>query len=83
MGGRGRERAAPAARRDEVRPDVAERVEPAVGTRDRGEPTEPAARDVLEEDALDRLLGAEREHLLVARLDDHPRILAHASRASD
>jgi hypothetical protein len=48
---------------------VAERDEPVL-RRDGGEAAEPAARDVLEEDALDRLLGAEREDLLERRGDE-------------
>ena len=34
------------------------------------EAPEPASRNVLEEDALDRLTRAEREHLLLRWLDD-------------
>jgi hypothetical protein len=36
----------------------------------RGEPAEPAARDVLEKYALDRLLRAEGEDLVVRRIDE-------------
>jgi len=42
---------------------VAERVDPAVAGQ-RGEAAEPATRDVLEEDALDRILGAEGQDLV-------------------
>jgi len=48
---------------------VAERNERAVAL-ERGEPAEPASGDVLEEDALDRLLRAEREDLLERRADE-------------
>ena len=48
---------------------MAERDETAVRPRSR-EAAEAAARDVLEEDALDRVLGAVREDLLQRRLDD-------------
>jgi hypothetical protein len=48
---------------------VAERNERAVPL-ERGEPTEAAPGDVLEEDALDRLLRAEREDLLERRADE-------------
>jgi hypothetical protein len=41
-----------------------------VVTCDRGELAEAAPRDVLEEDALDRLLRAEREDLLERRVDE-------------
>jgi hypothetical protein len=37
---------------------------------DRREPAEPAPRDVLEEDALNRLLGAEGEDLVERRIDE-------------
>jgi hypothetical protein len=37
---------------------------------ERGEAAEPAARDVLEEDALDRLLRAEVEGLFERRTDE-------------
>jgi hypothetical protein len=46
---------------------VAERLQPA-GSLERGETPEATARDVLEEDALDRILRAEREDLLVLGL---------------
>jgi hypothetical protein len=39
-------------------------------TFERGEATEPAPGDVLEEDALDRLLGAEVEDLFESRADE-------------
>jgi hypothetical protein len=48
---------------------VAEGDERAV-TPERGEAAEPAPRDVLEEDALDRLLRAEGENLLERRADE-------------
>ena len=62
------ERAAALARRHDVRADVAERNESAV-VLERGEATEAAARDVLEEDTLDRRLRAEGEDLLERRAD--------------
>ena len=65
---------AAAARRDDVRTRVAERDETAVFGHPR-EPAEPAARHVLEEDALDRVLRAVREDLLEGRVDD----VRHAS----
>ena len=55
--------------RDDVRADVAERDERAVAL-ERGEAAEPAPRDVLEEDALDRLLRAEGENLIERRVDE-------------
>jgi hypothetical protein len=48
---------------------MTERRETVVTTK-RAEPAEPAARDVLEEHALDRLLGAEGEDLLERRIDE-------------
>jgi hypothetical protein len=48
---------------------VAQRDQPVVAC-ERGEPAEPAARDVLEEDALDRLLCAEVEGLFERRTDE-------------
>ena len=62
------ERAAAAPRRNEVRADVAERVQPAV-LGEPGEAAEPAPGDVLEEDALDRVLGAEGQDLVQRRFD--------------
>src|SRR5581483_10273254 len=56
------------AARDDVRADVAERLERTVVADERVEAPEPAARDVLEEHALDGLLGAELEDLLHTRL---------------
>ena len=50
-------------RGDDVRADVAERRQPPV-LGERREAAEAAAGDVLEEDALDRILRAEREDLL-------------------
>jgi hypothetical protein len=41
-----------------------------VTTRDRGELPEPASRDVLEEDALDRLLRTELQDLPERRVDE-------------
>jgi DeoD family purine-nucleoside phosphorylase len=58
------ERLAPGAGGDDVGADVAERLQPSVRAGDSREATEPAPGDVLEEDALDRLLGAEVEHLV-------------------
>jgi hypothetical protein len=63
------ERGAALAGRDDVRAYVAERNERAVPL-ERGEPAEPAQGDVLEEDALDRLLRAERKDLLEPRADE-------------
>jgi len=37
---------------------------------ERREPSEPTARDVLEEDALDRLPRAEAEYLIERRIDE-------------
>jgi hypothetical protein len=48
---------------------VAERPQPSVAV-ERGEATEAATRDVLEEDALDRLLRTEREDLIEGRVDE-------------
>jgi hypothetical protein len=48
---------------------VAERDE-ASAPLERREAAEPAARDVLEEDALDRLLRTEGEDLLEGRVDE-------------
>jgi hypothetical protein len=48
---------------------VAERDQPSVAG-ERGEAAEPAPRDVLEEDALDRLFGAEAESLFERRTDE-------------
>ena len=56
---------------------VSDPFEPAVGALERAEAPEAPPRDVLEEDALDRVLGAEREHLLEAGTNEarHLRIL--------
>jgi hypothetical protein len=64
--------------RDDVRADVAEGREPPVVGLDRGEAPEPAPRHVLEEDALDRLLRTEVQHLLELRVHQprHARMLA-------
>ena len=59
---------------DDVRTGVAERDETAVLGHSR-EAAQAAARDVLEEDALDRVLRAVREDLLEGRVDD----VRHAS----
>jgi hypothetical protein len=48
---------------------VAERRETLVAA-ERGEPAESAARDVLEEHTLDRLLRAEGEDLVERRVDE-------------
>ena len=65
------EGAAPAPRGDGIDADVAEREElPSV--RESHEPTEPAPRDVFEEDALDRILRAEAKDLVPLRLDEFP-----------
>jgi len=48
---------------------VAERNQPVV-TFERREATEPATRDVLQEDALDRLLCTEVEDLIERRADE-------------
>jgi hypothetical protein len=48
---------------------VAERRKPFVAS-EPGEPAEPAPGDVLEEHALDRLLGAEGENLVERRIDE-------------
>src|SRR5262249_47836642 len=58
------ERLAPGPRRNEVRARVTQRAQLPVTIRDRDKAAEPAPRDVLEEHALDRVVGAEREHLL-------------------
>jgi hypothetical protein len=67
---------APGAGGNEVRADVAERPEPTVPLH-RREAAEPAARDVLEEDALDGVLRAEREDLLHVRHHQHAFIVTH------
>jgi hypothetical protein len=64
-----RKRGAAAAGRDDVRANVAEGDEDP-GPLERREPAEAAARDVLEEDALDRSRGAEAEDLLERRADE-------------
>jgi hypothetical protein len=48
-------------RRNDVRAHVAERDQPPI-VGDSPEATEPATGDVLEEDALDRIVGAERQN---------------------
>ena len=48
---------------------MAERGQPLVAF-ERGEATEPASRDVFQEDALDRLLCTEVEDLLERRIDE-------------
>jgi hypothetical protein len=67
--GRVGERRAALTGRDDVRTDMAERDERAVAL-EREEAAEPAPRDVLEEDTLDRLLRAEGENLLERRGDE-------------
>src|SRR3954468_18627602 len=64
---------AAAPRGHEVRADVAERAQAPV-LREPGEAAEPAPRDVLEEHALDRVLGAEGQDLVQRRFDQrgHP-----------
>jgi hypothetical protein len=71
LAARGRvcECAAALAGRNDVRADVAERDQPVVAL-ERREATEPATRDVLEEDALDRLLCTEVEDLVERRADE-------------
>ena len=58
---------AAAAGRDDVGADVAEGLQPPVGPGDGREAPEPTPRDVLQKDALDRLLGAEAEYLVERR----------------
>ena len=60
-----RERAATVTGGDEVRADVAERGQP-LTVADGGEPSDPSPRDILEQHALDRVLGAELEDLVEA-----------------
>jgi hypothetical protein len=67
-------RAAPRARRHRVDTHVAEGLEPAA-RRDRDEAPDAAPRHVLQEDPLDRILGAETHDLLQLRLSEFP---AHA-----
>ena len=64
------ERLAAGAGRNDVRAEVAERGQAARAVCNRREPAEPAPLDVLEEDALDGVLRAEREHLLPRRLGE-------------
>ena len=67
-GGGVREAPAIAPGGDDVRADVAERGQaPVLG--EGAEAAQPPPRDVLEEDALDRVLGAELEDLLEPGLD--------------
>ena len=47
---------------------MAERCQRAVAPHAGSEPAQPAPRDVLQKDALDRLARAELEHLLAGRL---------------
>jgi hypothetical protein len=56
-------------RGDDVRAGEAERGEATIGPSNAAKPPSPPARDVLEKDALDRILGAEREDLLARRRD--------------
>src|SRR5439155_13521827 len=67
-GGGGEGGAVPAGR-DDVRAYVAERGQPPLAL-DAAEASEAAPGDVLEEDALDRILGAEDEDLLDVGLDE-------------
>ena len=60
----------------DVRPEMAERLERAVAVLERGEAAALPPGDVLEEDPLDRIVGAVREDLLRGRLDE---VGAHAS----
>jgi hypothetical protein len=60
---RGREASAAAAGRDDVRAEVAERLQPPAALQP-AEAPEAAARRVFEEDTLDRILGAELEDLI-------------------
>ena len=77
VGGRVGERAAAVTRRDDVGAYVAESLEPTVGLGEAREAPEPTPCDVLEEDALHRLLGAEGEDLVERRRDRfrHGRII--------
>ena len=61
------ERRTATARGDDVGAHVAERIDSPVPPDDSGEAAEPTPRDVFEEDALDRLLRAEAEHLVERR----------------
>ncbi len=56
---------------------MAERIEPPVPALDRAEPSQAAAGHIFEEHALDRILGAERKHLLEVGSHEarHPGIL--------
>jgi hypothetical protein len=63
------EQAATLTRWNDVRTDVTERDQ-ALVTFECGKATEPASRDVFEEDALDRLLCAEVEGLFERRIDE-------------
>jgi hypothetical protein len=79
---RGGEGAAAVSGGDDVGADVAERRElPAL--LERGEPSEPSPRHVLEEDALHRIRLAEGEDLLELRLHrSHATIVQHRGRSS-
>jgi hypothetical protein len=57
------ERIAALTGRHDVRTDMAERDQPTVAL-DGGEASEPTTRNVLEEDTLDRFLGAKCEDLI-------------------
>jgi hypothetical protein len=71
----GRERSTAGAGRNDVRTDMAERRQPSTCF-ERGEASEPASRDVLQEHPLDRLLRAEGKDLVEARVDgDHTPII--------
>ena len=62
------EATARSARRNDVRPDVTESGQPVVVGK-RREAAQPPSGDVLEEDTLDRILGAEVEDLLQSGFD--------------
>ena len=63
------ERGAALPRRDDVHPHVRDR-EKLVGSADRAQAAAAAADEILEEDALDRLLGAEMEQRAPVRCED-------------
>ena len=68
----GRERAAAPARRDDVRPEVTERVEPPLAL-NRPKARMAATSRILEEDALDGVARAEVQHLVEGGIDQHGR----------
>src|SRR6266545_4883276 len=71
-GGLAGKRIAAAAGRDDIGAEVAEGGEP-VSTRHASKAPEAASRDVLEEDTLDRILGAEGEDRVERRIGQHGR----------